>query len=205
MNAGPPVQPGLMDNLKGAVAVMLGQESGLRRMDLTAHGFAWSFSGLLLTALIDISGLSALHANAVASGDVTDISKPAFIAGKLFASSIAYLAAMLALYLLCRSPAEQARFPTAVIVHNWAAPIVSLAMLPLLFAAASSPSAASVEGGNPLWTLATIGITALLILIGIRLIRIALDIQLSRALLYFALTTAISLVAADSVERLIGL
>ncbi len=203
MSATPPVQPGLMDNLWGAADIMLGRDSGLQRMDLSAHGFAWSFAGLLLVVFIDMSGLSAIHNTMIATGALT-VSKPAFIAGKLLASGLAYLAAMLALYLLCREPQEQMRFTNAVIVHNWAAPIVSIAVLPLLFAATLQPPAMTDEP-DPLWSLLQLGTICLLILVGVRLIRVSLDVSLLKACLFFLTTTATSLVCADGLERLLGL
>ncbi len=202
MSTTPPAQPGLTDNLWGAADIMLGRDSGLQRMDLSAHGFTWSFAGLLLVVFIDMSGLSAVH-NAMSASGTFAMSKPAFVAGKLLSSGLAYLAAMLALYLLCREPSEQQRFTNAVIVHNWAAPIVSIAVLPLLFAATTQSPAQTVEP-DPLWSILQIGIIVLLILVGVRLIRISLDITLAKACLFFAVTTAVSLVCADGLERLLG-
>lgn len=205
MSAIPPATPGLMDNLRGATDIMLGRESGLRRMDLSAHGFTWSFAGLLLMLFIDMSGLSAIHDATAVANDAFTISKPGFIGGKLLASGFAYLAAMLSLYLLCREPNEQARFPTAVIAHNWAAPVVSVAVLPLLFVAALNPANEAADGAGSAWTLLTLCLTALLILVGVRLIRISLDVSLSKACLFFAITTGVSLVCSDGMERLMGL
>jgi len=189
----------------GAVDIMLGRESGLQRMDLSAQGFTWSFAGLLLVVLIDTSGLSAIYSTMIAANHTISVSKPGFIIGKLVASGLAYLAAMLALYLLCREPQEQARFPTAVITHNWSAPVVSIAVLPLLFASAFIPVSATADGAGSAWTLLTMGLTALLILVGVRLIRISLDVSLSKACLFFAVTTGVSLVCSDGLERLMGL
>ncbi|MGI9354646.1 MAG: hypothetical protein ACR2PF_05750 [Rhizobiaceae bacterium] len=189
----------------GATEVMLGRESGLQRMDLSTQGFTWSFAGLLLVVLIDTSGLSAIYNTMAAANDTISVSKTGFIMGKLIASGLAYLAAMLALYLLCREPQEQARFPIAVITHNWAAPVVSIAVLPLLFVSTFNPATSTADGAGSVWTLLTMGLTALLILVGVRLVRISLDVSLSKACLFFAVTTGVSLVCSDGVERLMGL
>ena len=83
--------------------------------------------------------------------------------------------------------------------------VVSIAVLPLLFASTFNPASSTADGAGSVWTLLTMGLTVLLILVGVRLVRISLDVSLSKACLFFAVTTGVSLVCSDGLERLMGL
>lgn len=196
--------PGLMDNLAGALDVMLGRESGLKRIDFSNDGFTWSFAGLVLAGLVDVSALSLLYDN-LPSSNGPNVGKVFFVFGHLVIALIAYVASLLALYLLCRAPSEQSRFTMAVVVHNWAAPIVSLAFIPLFLLSAFSNSVNSPDNPNMLINLISVFWIGVLIFVGFRLIRICLDVDGWRAAGLFVATTAVSLICTEGLEILIGL
>ena len=183
-----------MDNLAGALDVMLGRASGLSRMDLTANGVVWSFSGLAIAGLIDLSALSHLYEH-LTEAKQQEVSKAYYMIGRLLAALIAYAVSLLALFLLCRQPQEQKNFPVTIAVHNWAAPIVSLAFYPFLLIAVAQ------GGTSDLANLISVFWIGVLIFIGIRLIRISLDIALGRAVVFLMITGLISLVLAEWLER----
>ena len=187
-----------MDNLGGALDVLLGRQSGLSRMDLTANGIVWSFAGLALAGLIDLSALSMLY-ESLSEAKRAEIGKAYYMIGRLLTALIAYAASMFALYLLCRQPAEQQNFPVAIAVHNWASPIVSLAFLPFVVIAVSA------GGPSDIASLISVFWLGLLIFIGIRLIRISLYIQLGKAVTFFIVTGLITLIVAEGLEATFGL
>lgn len=206
MTAQPPSTSGksvLMENLIGAIDVMLGRESGLKRMDCSNAGFLVSFAGLLLAGLIDASALSLIHGPRFALQDAPE-GKLYFILGSLLVSLIAYGASLLTLYLVCRPPAEQVRIPTVVILHNWASPTISLAFLPLLLITGygNNPVAGEPDTVANMLSVFWLG---LLIFVGLRLMRIGLNVPFARAAALFALTTVVSLVCSQGLERLFGL
>lgn len=187
-----------MDNLGGAFDILLGRKSGLSRMDLTANGVVWSFSGLALAGLIDLSALSILYEN-LSEAKQQEISKLYYMVGRLIVALIAYGASMFALFLLCRQPMEQANFPISVAVHNWVSPIVSLGFLPFLLLA--------IAWGGPsdLASLISVFWLGLLIFIGIRLVRISLDIPTGKAVMFFVVTGLTTLIVAEGLDSLLGL
>jgi hypothetical protein len=187
-----------MDNLGGAFDVLLGRASGLSRMDLTANGVVWSFAGLALAGLIDLSALSMLYENLPAAKQA-EVSKLYYAFGRLITALIAYAASLFALYLLCRQPQEQQNFPMAIAVHNWAAPIVSLAFYPFLLVAVSQ------GGSSDLASLISVFWIGVLIFIGIRLIRISLDIPIGKAVIFLVVTGLVSLIIAEGLDSLLGL
>ncbi|MDD9909089.1 MAG: hypothetical protein OXR62_05280 [Ahrensia sp.] len=196
--------PQLTENLLGAVDIMLGRERGLERIDISERGFLWSFSALILVLLIDMPALSLMYDH-ISQTAVSISSKPVYMFGKLLAAAVAYVAAMVALYLLCRSPKEQFRFPGCVIVHNWAAPTVSIAVLPIaMLNIAAAPDHLPGSDGSG-WVFVFLALMAIFVLIGVRIIRITLDSSLSRACLYFAVSTMVSLVVSYGLEGLMGL
>ncbi|MEP1206892.1 MAG: hypothetical protein ABJM29_11540 [Rhizobiaceae bacterium] len=196
--------PGLMENLAGVIDIMLGRASGKSRMDLSAGGIGWSFAGLALAGLIDISALSMLYNGQVGTSS-PPVSKGFFIFGHLTVALIAYLASFIALFLLCRMPQEQKNFPAAIAIHNWVAPIVSLAFLPLLFIGFAMGGRSGPAEENTLLNLISVFWIVVLIFIGIRLIRLSLELQTGKAIVFFVVTTAVSLVTKEGLESLIGL
>ena len=196
--------PDLMENLYGTGEVMLGRESGLSRIDCSFEGFIWSFSGLVLAGLIDVSALSMLH-NIYVSANTVSLGKFAFVFGHLVTALMGYVASLVALYLLCRAPEEQSRFTTAVTVHNWAAPLVSAAFSPLFLLVAYSNQTSPDGGANPLLNLISVVWLGVLIFVGFRLIRISLNVEAGRAAALFAATTFVSLVTVEGLEILFGL
>lgn len=193
--------PGLLDNLTGAVQIMLGREDGLNRIDRSPDAFWWSFAALLLAAMIDIALLSALF-KTLFEGATDPPSKGAHIAVKMLAALAAYTASMTVLYFLCSQPAERARYPLALAVHNWAAPVVSVFAAPFIAVA----TFAAAGGGEPslLVTALPLLLLGCLIVAGYRLIRISLDIPPGRAAVYFILTALVSLVVAEAIEAVMA-
>lgn len=176
-------------------------------MDLSNAGFWLSFVALAAAGLIDTSALSLMYDNGVSDQAIGQWGKGTYLAGRVGIALIAYLASLLALYLLCREPEEQARFTNAVIVHNWAAPLVSLSNLPLILASiywgwnGQQPG----QDGASLWPLIYVFWLGILILIGIRLLRISLNIPQQKAIIFFIVTTIVSLVCSQGLESLVGL
>ena len=201
---GPSGSSGLIENLAGVMDVMLGRASGLNRIDLSSEGFWWSFAGVAIAGLVDTAALSLLYDNLPNQNSVTE-SKIFYVLGHLVIALIAYALSLLALYLLCREPSEQNRFPTAVVVHNWAAPIVSAAFLPLFFISFIFNGSSGSGEAASLQSLVSVFWIGVLIFVGVRLIRIALDIPLPKAIAYFVLTTAVSLVCSQGLETIVGL
>ena len=193
----------LMENLAGVMDIMRGRVTGRNRMDLSASGIGWSFAGLAVAGLIDISALSILY-NASVMGADSSVGKGFFVFGHLIIALIGYAASLMALLLLCRSPDEQQNFPVAIAVHNWAAPIVSLVFLPLLIIA-DGLGGGDPSGQNGLLNLISVFWLGVLIFIGIRLMRISLDITATKAVVYFCITTAVSILSTESLESLVGL
>ena len=189
----------LDENLTGALEVMLGREKGMQRIDTSVNGFWTSLFGLLLAGLIDASVLSARYSLQTFSPPDDPPSKLWFILSSLFVALIAYGASLQMLYSFCRNGQQEARFVSAIIVHNWAAPIVSLAVLPLVFLSAVPQGSASQFG-----PLLIVGVLGLLSLIGVRLIRISLKFPLPKAILCFAMSTIISIAVTEVLEAGLG-
>ncbi len=207
MPAGPPAPPAnssLIENLAGVIDVMLGRSSGISRIDLSTEGIGWSFAGLAIAGLVDTSTLSILH-NGQTIQASQQISKFYFVFGHLVIALIGYAASLIALYLLCRTPQEQHNFPAAIAVHNWAAPIVSIAFLPLIFLAFSFRSVDGSGTDNSLLNLISIFWIGVLIFVGLRLIRISLGLTMSKAVLFFAVTAAVSVITTEGLDSLLGL
>lgn len=194
----------LAENLRGAGDIMLGRESGLARMDLSSDGVVWSFVGLALAGLIDVSALSMLH-NIQHSANPEALGKALFIAGHLVVALIGYGASMVALYLLCRDEAEKQLFATALTVHNWAAPLVSLFFSPLFLIVAYFNQSTTPENPNMLLNMVSIIWLGVLVFVAFRLIRISLNTSAGRAAALFAATTIVSLITVEGLEILFGL
>lgn len=195
---------GLIENLTGALDVMLGRADGMRRLDLSTSGILWSFSALAMAGLIDISALSMLHNN-IASQAQPMISKTYYISGHLVVAVIGYAASMVALFLLCRTPLERQKFPAAVAVHNWAAPTVSLAFLPLLALAHYLDDNDMPERSNSALDLISVMWIAVLVFVGVRLLRISLELPVNKAIAFFVATAAVSLIITLGLESMLGL
>lgn len=202
MNAPTNKPNALTENLWGAVDVMLGRKDGLKRIDTSGDGIWWSFSGLLITGLVDASALSARYATHSVSQLAEPPTKLVFVSGSLLVGLTAYFLSMVLVYFMCRLPEEQARFPLTIAVHNWASPIVSVAVLPLLLLSSSGSSADGANNG--LWSLVSIVTLGVFITIGIRLLRISLDVPFAKGIMFFAVSTLASLVAVSWLETLIG-
>lgn len=196
--------PGLLDNLAGAFDIMMGRSAGRQKMDFSASGIWWSFCGLILAGLLDISALSMLYNSQVAQASA-ETSKMTFILGRLFVAFIGYAASLIALFLLCRTPIEQKNFPVAVTVHNWAAPIVSLAFLPLLVLGLSLDTGTVADGEATILDLISVFWIGVLIFVGLRLLRISLEIPMGKAAFYFVVTAAVSIVTTQGLESMLGL
>jgi len=192
----------LSENLLGALEVMLARPSGMKRMDLTPEGFWLSFYGLLLTALVDMTALAVNYPSVLARLGEAAPGRFYFVLGTLAASLVGYASAMLALFLLCRSESEARGFPTSFAVHNWASPVISIAILPIIVASEllHAPGQSSV-----LETMLMLSIIAALIVAGIRILRISLLLTAGRAAAYFAITTIVSLSISQGLEGLLGL
>ncbi len=196
-----PVHNGLAETLLGVVDVMLGKQSGLSRMDLSQRGFWWSFSGIALAGLIDASAYSMSYASHRFADLAAPPAKLWFIFGSLIIALIAYIASLVALYFLCRTPQEAKNFPTAIIVNNWASPIVSLAILPIVYLSiASRPAPADSE----VWVIVSVLLMVGLIFLGTNLLRISIQLSLGRALLFFGVTSLVSLVCVEGLGLMAG-
>jgi formate-dependent nitrite reductase membrane component NrfD len=118
---------------------------------------------------------------------------------------IGYCASMVCLFLLCRTVGEQKKFPVAIAVHNWAAPIVSLAFLPLLALTFFLGGDGSEGSGNVVLDMISVLWIGVLVLAGLRLLRLSLDLTMSKAAVFFVITAAVSLVTTQGLESLLGL
>ncbi|MEM8748759.1 MAG: hypothetical protein AAGF28_00545 [Pseudomonadota bacterium] len=199
----PPSHKTLDSNLIGAAEMMLGRQSGLSKLDLSAAGVGLSFYGLLLTGLIDAASVSiTFDAYNAAETDPTT-GKPTYILGSLISAFAGYAASLFALYLLCRTPQEQARFPIALVAQNWASPVLSLVFLPIFWI--TSVLAVDQQSGASLAPFLVAGSIAILVLAGVRLLRISLDVTLAKAVALFLMTTAVSIVVREGFSSLLGL
>ena len=190
-----------METLRGVVDVMLGREDGLSRIDLSEQGFWLSFFGIALTGLIDASAYSVSFATHKFADMSVQHSKFWFVSGSLLIALIGYGASMAALYLLSRRPDEQRNFSTAVIVNNWASPIVSLFVLPIVFISAASHPVSSESAP---WAMVSVLLLGALIFLGTNLLRISFQFKWGRALSYFAATSLVSLICVEGLGRLFG-
>ncbi|MFD0917020.1 hypothetical protein ACFQ14_11425 [Pseudahrensia aquimaris] len=192
-------------NLSAATDVILGRERGLERLDTSADGFYRSFKGLALVALIDGAIMVFTH-GARFDIEVTKIENPlVFAATMLFIALMAYIASMLALFLLCRTEDLQRRFSTAVIVHNWASPVVSLIFAVPFFVLLKLEAFSHPEPSGSLATIILFGAIACLVVIGVRLLRISLSISNGQAFTFFAISAGVSLLIDLWFNRLFGL
>ena len=82
-----------MNNLLGALDVMLGRSGGLARMDLAANRVVWSFAGLALAGLIDLSALSLLYEN-LSEAKQAEVNKAFYVIDRLIIALIAYAASL---------------------------------------------------------------------------------------------------------------
>ena len=197
----PPEQNYFAETLLGVVDVMFGRKSGLSRVDLTQQGFWWSFFGIALTGLIDASAYSMSFATHQFADSSAPPAKIWFILGSLLIALIAYGASMLVLMLMCRTPQEQNRFSAAVIVNNWASPIVSLAVLPIVY---FSVLFRPIPANSEFWAVVSVLLMGGLIVLGTNLLRISMQLSLPRALLFFAVTSLVSLVCVEGLGLLVG-
>lgn len=192
--------PGLLENFAGVAEIMMGREAGLKRINGSADAFWWSFVSLLLAALIDTALLSSLYGTLHDTAAESAPAKGYYVAAKIAVALLAYAGSMVALYLLCRSPQEQARFALALATHNWAAPLVSVFVAPFLLATALG------NGGDSFLVRALpILLLGCLIIAGYRLIRISLDIPAGRAAFLFIITALVSLILGQGLEGYLGL
>ncbi|PCH47566.1 MAG: hypothetical protein COC23_01660 [Hyphomicrobiales bacterium] len=171
-------------NLSGTLELMFGRESGLQKIDLSADGFWRSFIGLGLAGGIDATTLFIVHS---ISPDQTYFPyPPTALAMFLYVGIyfISYLASLLALYFLCTSDELRQRFPTAVIVGNWAASIFSFALLlPLTIL-----SQDSFQNDSSVISFAVVCFFGLILAISLRLYKITLAINTSRAIVFLVAT-----------------
>ena len=188
----------LDDWLLGALEIMLGRERGLSRLDPSETGFVTSFWGIALAGLVDAFVLFVRHGRFAADHAASAWSAPAYVLTHLGVAALAYGASLLALYLLARSPEHAARFPLAVTASNWAAPVVSLAIVPLAFLGTVGQQG---TGGVFL----ALMVLAALAIAGTRLIRIPFRLDLGRAVLWFVTTALVSQVVLEGMEAFLGL
>ena len=197
--------PGLMDNLSGALDIMLGRASGMAKIDHSATGFWMSFWGIVLMVLIDASALSLVYNVSPTAANEAGVSKSVYMVVRLCIAVLGYGASFLALFLLCRTGEEQNRFADAVIVNNWAAPILSLGFLPLIWMSTLATSAAG-EGSPPSgFVLLILTSWVIVTIAGVRILRTTLQVDLLKAVLFFAVTSGVSIFISEGFQSLSGL
>ena len=205
MNQEPQNRPSLMDNLSGSLDIMLGRETGMAKIDHSAAGFWFSFWGIVLMLLIDMSGLSMIYNGSLEAAKEDAYSKPVYVALRLFIGLLGYGASFLALYLLCRTNEEQSCFPDAIIVNNWSAAILSLGFLPLIWMSSlAAPSSISNEPSGA-FVLLVLTSWAIVTMAGIRILKTSLKISTSKSAVYFAITSLVSIFVNHGFQSLVGL
>ncbi|MEE9314498.1 MAG: hypothetical protein V3V02_07595 [Rhizobiaceae bacterium] len=184
-----------METLGGVVDVMVGRASGLSRIDLTNGGFWISFLGLALAGLVDASAYSITYA---AHQFISQPTKLWFVFASLLIALIGYGASILALYLLCRAPNEQANFIAAIITNNWASAVVSVITFPLVILSTL------IGSSEQFWGMVSVVLLGVMIAAGTNILRFSLQIPIGRALIYFAVTTMISIICVQGLTQLAG-
>ncbi len=198
-------RPGLIDNLGGSLDIMLGSANGMAKIDHSTTGFWLSFWGVVLMLLIDTSGLSMIYN---VSGDAAKegaYSKPAYIFLRICIAFLGYVASFLALYLLCRTSDEQSRFPDAVIVNNWAAAILSMGFLPLIWMSTLAMPVNGVDGPPGAFVLLVFTSWVIVTIAGVRIFKTTLEISVGKAIAFFAVTSLVSIFVNQGFQSLAGL
>ncbi len=192
-------------NLSGALDLILGRETGMQKLDLTADGFWRSFVGLGMAGIIDAVALYAMYPMRAKVSENVPESAAYLVWASLLVAGLAYLASMTALYFLCRTPEVQQRFPNAVVANNWASPVVSIGFVPVAFVSVWLQAAAHPNPPGVVSLLLIVTAIAVLVTIGIRLLRISLDIPQSQAVALFIATAAVSWILEAWLMNLFGL
>lgn len=187
----------------GVTEIMLGRASGMRRIDLSSGGFWLSFYGLVLAGLVDTSVQSMIYSSSVVTQATGGQSRLYFVAAGVAIDLVSYGLSMLALYFLVQRLNLQKGFADCVIVHNWAAPVVSLALMPVLFVMLMARENAFPDPPGTGWALVYVSMLSLLIVAGIRLLRISLQTDFARALGLFAASAAVSLILDSWLETVL--
>lgn len=195
----------IMENMAAAAEVILGREEAVQRLDFSSDGFYSSFKGVAVVGLIDGISLFATHDTRLTLEE-TPVANPfTFTLLALLVALVSYVMSMVALYLLCRTDELQKRFFAAVVLHNWAAPVVSAVFLvPFIVLLNLLVQAHPNEPGS-LSTIILFASLALLIMIGVRLLRVSLALPVSTAFGFFAATAAVSLLIDNWLGNLLGL
>lgn len=178
----------LLQNLSGALDLMLGREEGLEKIDLSADGFWRSFVGLGLVGIIDVVTLMSTHRVAP---DVEQFQRYSALSAAIVSVAIyifAYLASCLALYFMCTTTQLRQRFPYAVIVNNWAAPLFSGALALPIMMTMKFGGAEGTSGSALFW----ISVIVLMLFVSVRLLKSALLIPTGHALMLVAAMSAVS-------------
>lgn len=198
-------RPGLIDNLSGSLDIMLGRENGMAKIDHSTTGFWLSFWGVILMLLIDTSGLSMIYNVSVDAAKENAYSKSTYIFFRVCIAFLGYVASFFALYLLCRTSDEQSRFPDAVIVNNWAAAVLSLGFLPLIWMSTLAVPVSGADGPSGAFMLLVFASWAIVSIAGVRILKTTLKISVVKAIAFFAATSLVSIFVNQSFQSLVGL
>ncbi|EFL89857.1 hypothetical protein [Ahrensia sp. R2A130] len=195
-------QDGAVENIRGAIEIMLAKPSGLSRMDLSAAGFAISFAALLIAGLIDASAYSirygSIDAQLAAEGLPVEWSALGYILSSLIIGLASYGVSVLIIMLIANED-ERRRVPTMVTVNNWAAPVVSLVVLPLILAEAVLPSLQVAIN------LTFIGLLICILVAGWQIMTISMEAAPGRGAWLFAVSLVTSVIVNATLERWVGL
>ena len=195
----------IVRNLSGAFDMILGRETGLHKLDLSADGFWRSFIGLGMAGVIDAVAIYVAFPMRAKVNESTPDSAIYLVLISLFIAGIAYLASMTALYFLCRTPETRSRFPNAVVANNWASPVVSIGFVPVALVSIWLQAAAHPDPPGAISLFLIVFAIAVLVTIGIRLLRISLDIPQSQAAALFIATAAVSWILEAWLMGLFGI
>jgi len=125
--------------IEAAVAVLLGKPGALGRFDVSLDGFWRSFAAILLVLpSFAVSLLAIWHGQMEQlPADVVDLPWVSFVAEKLVALGLDWVALPVVLALIAGRLGLSGRYVPFIIARNWAAPVVSaLYAVPALIYAA---------------------------------------------------------------------
>lgn len=200
MSGQPP--DGAVENIRGAIEIMFAKPSGLARMDLSSAGLVVSFAALVIAGLIDASAYSLRHAEIfarlVAADQSAEWSRLGYTLMNLLIALVSYAVSIFIVYLLA-TESEKTRVPDVVTVNNWAAPVVSLAVLPFIVLDYFLPSLRGVI------TMAMLGVLLCILVAGWQIMTISMNATPGRGGWLFTVSAVTSLIVNASLERFVGL